>query len=227
MLHALARLASNLPPPDEAGTAEDIERQSRATLAIIIAAALAAEPAAIIPEDPGACPNCGADAASLSSPYCSPRCRDIAAFVRQLRHALEDDTIQDEEKQATLGQVLWSLLGGGYPRRQRLVLERARLQLFKRDGGKCQECGAPATTFDHVTTACNRPINLRSMCWDCTKTKQYGDKIFLSQPSTTQLMNALAARIAASPASRPCDDAETWDWRAYLAKRRCIMSPLA
>lgn len=68
--------------------------------------------------------------------------------MRQLRNALAQGA--DPERQAHLGQALWHVLGGGYPHRVTLIPERARRQVLQREEGRCQSCGAPATTFDHV-----------------------------------------------------------------------------
>ncbi|MCO5297517.1 MAG: hypothetical protein M9921_11730 [Fimbriimonadaceae bacterium] len=96
------------------------------------------------------CPNCGSRCSSTRSPYCSAHCRAEAAFVRQFRAARDQGTLADPERQAHLGQALWHLLGGGYPHRVTLIPPSAQRQVLKREEGKCQECGAPATTFDHV-----------------------------------------------------------------------------
>jgi hypothetical protein len=54
------------------------------------------------------------------------------------------------ERQIAMGETLWHVLGGGRPRRQSLALPRTRATVMKREEGKCQVCGAPATTFDHI-----------------------------------------------------------------------------
>jgi hypothetical protein len=87
---------------------------------------------------------------SARSPYCSGRCREEAAFVRQFRTNLQDDALSVEEKQVSLGQNFWHLIGGGYPLRQSICPPSALKQLFKRTNNQCEVCGAPATTFDHT-----------------------------------------------------------------------------
>lgn len=96
------------------------------------------------------CPNCGEPVASLRSPYCGDSCREEAAFVRQFRTALATGALADPEKQERLGQALWHLLGGGYPHRLPLVLPSAAKQALKRNDGRCEGCGVPASTFDHL-----------------------------------------------------------------------------
>jgi hypothetical protein len=107
----------------------------------------APEPVETTPWD---CPNCGCPTDSLKSPYCSEHCREMAAFVRQFRAAIDNGMISSPDRQAAFGQKLWSLRGGGYPRRQLMVPARVVAKVIERDGGKCRECGAPATGIDHT-----------------------------------------------------------------------------
>ena len=96
------------------------------------------------------CPNCGSPETGERSPYCTDACRAESAFVRQLRSVLANGSVFDEVRQIAFGEKLWHLLGGGYPRRQKLAFERTLATVFKRENGKCQMCGAPATTVDHL-----------------------------------------------------------------------------
>lgn len=124
---------------------------ARSVLALLVdearRAACPAEPASA---NPGTCPNCGESSASARSPYCGPGCREEAAFVRQFRTSLAQGTLGDSERQARLGQSLWHLLGGGYPHRLPLIPASASKQALKRAEGRCERCGAPASSFDHV-----------------------------------------------------------------------------
>ena len=99
---------------------------------------------------PNLCPNCASDASGVRSPYCSDQCRCEAAFVRQYRSCLESGAILNADRQIALGENLWQLLGGLYPRRQGMVLERVLKRVMKRVHGRCEKCGAPATTVDHI-----------------------------------------------------------------------------
>ena len=226
-MNGLSSFAADLPPAAEASRGEDLELRCRATLAIVIELALSSPKGKSIGRDTSLCPSCGAPSASEKSPYCGPACREEAGFVRQVRAGLADGSIFDAERQVAMGQVLWSLLGGGYPLRQSMILERSRVLVFKRSGGKCEICGAEATSIDHVKTACNRPINLRAVCEGCTRTKPFGDADFLSSHAVSRLLTELAARIAANPPLRLCDDPATWDWRAYVADRKQAKAALS
>lgn len=149
----LAPWRSQLPDPSMAAQGGDQDIRARAVLAILLDRAadpaLPALPA--LHRDPHSCPNCGVPASSEKSPYCGTACREEAAFVRQVRTLLRSELLHpDAERQASMGQVLWRVLGGGYPRRQALLPAKGVERLFAREAGKCQSCGQPATTFDHI-----------------------------------------------------------------------------
>lgn len=97
----------------------------------------------------GECPNCGCLAPSNRTPYCSDCCKSLAAFVRQFRVALANGGPSDD-RLMMFGQTFWFLIGGGRPLRVRIAPASAIKQVFKRAGGNCEECGAPATTVDNV-----------------------------------------------------------------------------
>lgn len=138
------RLAAALPTFQAAEGAED---RIRAPLTLLLDPRA---PVAPLECGSGLCPNCGSPRASPRSPYCGERCRAIAAFVRQFRHAVATEAILENERQIALGQSLWNLLGGGYPYRQSLIPARTIAKVIERDGGLCQACGAPATEVDHT-----------------------------------------------------------------------------
>lgn len=206
---------------------DDQDHRARATFNLLIERMLGLKSfPPPIEECTTACPNCGAPWTAAKSPYCSQNCREEASFIRQLRRLLTSDQAFDAEKQATQGQILWFLLGAGYPRRNALVVGRAREKLFAREEWKCQQCSGPATTFDHIGSACNRPINLRVMCDGCAKTKEFGDPRILGQASVQERLSRLAERTACPVALRPSDDPETWDWRTFLTRRSASVANL-
>jgi hypothetical protein len=191
---------------------------ARATLRLVLEPPIADLPP--IKPNPAVCPNCGQPASSTRSPYCGTDCRELAGFVRSFRSGLRDGTLSDPDKQIALGQVLWRILGGGLPFRNSLISEKDLARLYKKTDGRCEECGAPASTVDHRGSHCNRTTNLRPMCDACAITKPFGSESVLNKPSAQGLLTEMAARIASEEPLRPCDDAETWDWRAYVAARR-------
>ena len=204
-------------PPAPGLESLPIRDQARAVLSLVFEHLPAS--ADEIPEDPTTCPNCDCPAASTRSPYCGEACREEAGFVRQVRTGLREEWLRDEEKQIALGQVLWHLLGGGRPFRQSIIPESAKKRALARTGGLCASCGERATGFDHEGSGCNRDINLRPVCANCAETKPFGDPGLLARPEIQTRLRNLAARIGADAAVRVCDDAEIWDWRAYLARR--------
>lgn len=160
------------------------------------------------------CPNCGVNPCPGRSPYCSLRCREEAAFVRQFRAALRDDAILDSERQIAIGQNLWHLIGGGRPLRRSMIPARSISRVIERNNGKCTHCDHPATTVDHILSACNREINLQPVCAECSQTHEFGDRKTLS--SAAKVLTDLATRCLADSALRPCDNQDTWDWRAWI-----------
>ncbi|HEY3779729.1 MAG TPA: hypothetical protein VGL56_01505 [Fimbriimonadaceae bacterium] len=147
----LTQLHDSLPTASVAFSADTMELRARATLSLFLDSAISLKNFPTpIKADPLTCPNCGIPMDSARSPYCSGRCREEAAFVRQFRTNLQDDALSVEEKQVSLGQNFWHLIGGGYPLRQSICPPSALKQLFKRTNNQCEVCGAPATTFDHT-----------------------------------------------------------------------------
>jgi hypothetical protein len=145
-----ARLRDELP---HFGDGNEPDLQIRAVLGPLllrICARLEGEKAAPIPADPRSCPNCGRPTNSLKSPYGSEFCKSQAAFIRQFRGSMETGALFEPERQIALGQALWSLQGGGFPRRQSMVPARVIAKVIEREGGVCQLCGAPATEIDHT-----------------------------------------------------------------------------
>lgn len=214
----LEQLAASLPPSSESRVGTDIDQQSRAILSYLLEAPRVEVIA--LPADPATCPNCGTPTTSERSPYCGTQCREEAGFVRQVRSGLREGSILDPERQTALGQVLWHVLGGGYPRRQALVPERSRARVLEQANSICVECGGAATTIDHRGSGCNRAINLRAVCEACCKEKQYQDPRFTTTPAFVARLASLAARITSPTPLRCCDDAETWDWRAFINERK-------
>lgn len=211
----LERLGKELPP---FGVPDDPDVVIRSALRPLVERALGAE-GEVIPEDPATCPNCGIVTRSERSPYCGAKCREMAAFVRQFRACMADGAIFDPERQQGLGQALWSVQGGGFPRRQLMIEPKTVEKVIDKHGGVCAICGAPATAVDHVGSACNRTSNLRPVCADCNRAKGFGDR----QYSFNAIYQECATRVGSFTAIRVCDDPVGWDWRAYIARRKAAL----
>lgn len=146
----LARLSRSLPTFQD--VAEGHEAGARAALGWFLTRALAVENVQGVAAAPGTCPNCGAPHRSTKSPYCSACCKDQAGLVRQVRAGIAEGTIDDVDRQIALGEKLWRVIGGGFPRRRALLPVKGWERVLEREGRRCQQCGAPATTIDHVGT---------------------------------------------------------------------------
>lgn len=222
----LGRLRHALPPQDVWSGAADIELRARAVLRLVVEPVAGSAQTLTPDADPTGCPNCGAVVQSMRSPYCGEACREMAGFVRQFRTGLAEGWIFDSEKQVALGQVLWHVLGGGRPLRREIAPAHARKAALKRENGRCQVCGAEATTVDHIGSGCNRPINLRAVCDACCADRSFGDRTVMVLPQFQIAIAEIAVRIASPEPLRRCDDAATWNWRDYVRRRQASPNPV-
>lgn len=195
-------------------SSEDMERRAAAVLAWALENAEDANWE--FPEaDPLGCPNCGASVDRPRSPYCSDRCREIAGWVRQVRRLIAEDHAPDLARAAVLGQTLWALLGGGYPGRVAILPARSIQRVIARNEGKCESCSQPATTVDHIGTACNREFNLRPVCSGCSRTRPFGDPELTSRAHFAEWQ----VRAVSQEPLRICD-ADGWNWRELVLLRK-------
>lgn len=219
-----ARFAELLVTLPEIGASEDPETELRAVLRPIIERVVDGLPASDpIPLDHTKCPNCDASWTSTKSPYCSTHCRETAAFIRQFRTSFSDGVIFQPDRQIGMGQALWSVQGGGFPRRQQMVKPREIERVLQKADWLCWKCSQPATGVDHFGSACNRTSNLRAVCDTCNRGKGFGVAGFDPGPEVKRLYDEIAVRIAAEPPIRACDDAATWDWRGFVNLRKAAL----
>lgn len=211
----LERLRRELPP---FGAPDDPDEAIRSALRPLVERARVTENVPL-PEDPLTCPNCGSPTSSERSPYCGTKCREMAAFIRQFRACMMDGSVFDIERQKGLGQALWSVQGGGFPRRQLMIEPKIVAKVIAKQGGVCAQCGAPATEVDHVGSACNRTSNLRAVCANCNRAKGFGDANY----GFSEAYKECARRVGSYIPLHPCDDPAGWDWRAYLARRKAAL----
>ena len=197
-----------------------MEDQARGVLHLLLDSTEKSVLSEVGPVNPHLCPNCDGPVERPSSPYCCETCRDRAAFVRQFRAAIATETILDAEKQTVFGERLWWLLGGGLPMRDSRIPESAKRQVIKRSGGKCEFCPNAMTAIENFGSGCNRPLHLRAVCANCSRTKPFGDSAFWQSPAAQAILTDLRQRIHAELPLKPCDDPVHWDWRAYVARRK-------
>lgn len=167
-----------------------------------------------------ACPGCGEAVRLDRSPYCGESCREKAGFVRQCRAMIERGLPPNDDRRQMLSQVLWGMLGGGYPHRLLEIPGRTIEKVLERDEGRCYACRGPADQVEHLRTACNRPINLAAVCARCRRTCDYMDAQFLERNDVIANLRELGARSTAEQPLRRCDDPVNWDWRAFLRERK-------
>lgn len=214
-LELLVNLGTALPKFSELGPDANINAQACAVLGWVIQESLAAPECSPESQNPYNCANCKIKPGGERTPYCSEACKEETSFVRQVRCGLESGAILVPDRQVALGQSLWHILGGGYPLRRTLVSAKD-LERFLAKNPNCAYCGLFATNFDHIKTACNRPINLRAVCEGCSTTRAFGDSEYLV--TANPKVKLLAQRIRNVEPLRP-SDTTAWDWRAYLASR--------
>lgn len=203
------------------GESEDAEVELRAVLCPIVRRVVEGVPEnPQVDSNPELCPNCDAPTMSPKSPYCSAHCREMAAFIRQFRTSFADGVIFQPDRQVGMGQALWSVQGGGFPRRQQMVKPREIQRVLEKAEGLCWKCGQPATGVDHFGSACNRTSNLRAVCDACNRGNGFGVADFDPGPEVKRLYDEIALRIGSIAPIRACDDAATWDWRGFLKLRK-------
>jgi hypothetical protein len=147
----LVELGNNLATTGANVLAADIDDQARGAMLSLVEVALKVRSFPIKFESRnGECPNCGSPVISRRTPYCSEVCRCEAAFIRQFRAGLQHGSILERDRQVAFGENMWRILGGLYPRRQAMVLDRVLKRVMKRTDGMCESCGAAASTVDHI-----------------------------------------------------------------------------
>jgi hypothetical protein len=167
------------------------------------------------------CPNCSVTFEDVSSPFCSPLCRDEAKCVRYWRRCRADGRDEDPKVKEAITIKLALILGGGYDRR---LPERVRWIVIDRDDGRCQICGGPGNEIDHISGSSNDPANLRVLCDDCHNKKTVAGfrKITKeSDPEEWAKWKGLEKRALAPKPLLLCDD-ELWEsiWKDLMRERR-------
>jgi 5-methylcytosine-specific restriction endonuclease McrA len=170
------------------------------------------------PDDEPSCVNCDRPIEHPRFPYlyCSQLCRQEAKYVRYSRSVLKDGRIEQPDVQEALSIRLASILGGGYPERERHLTPEAREAAFLRDGSRCRICGAAATEIDHIGPPIggdiNHPDNLQ-LCGPCHRQKTVESFQIVTRESDPEKWawceeqkDRLMARVLAPQPMRPCDD---------------------
>ena len=175
-------------------------------------------------ELPDLCANCDAELEIDSqSLFCSEFCQQVAKFVRYARKAHGDMTRwNDREVQIALQKKMASLLGGGYPAKDRYLPREKREEVIARDEGRCRNCGKAGSEIDHVVGSSNDASNLQLLCRECHDTKTLRSYSLATKEQQVWGKNLWDTRVLASTPVRPCDDECRWEqeWRPLRIQRR-------
>ena len=174
----------------------------------------------------GICQNCDKklpwDRTLRGTLFCSEKCRQTAEIVRYGRATLRDGRYKrDPLVRETIDIRIAIILGGGYPKKARMLSREQREAIFTRDGGRCRLCGAPATDIDHISGSSSDPENLQALCKPCNMAKARAN----FRPATLEEAaegKAIWARITAKLPVRLCDDEKKWAklWRTISQEQR-------
>lgn len=175
---------------------------------------------------PFSCPNCDLSIFEAAL-FCSERCKQEAKFVRYVRNCKKDGRDRQPDIREAIQIKLASILGGGYPEKERRLPKEVREAVIDRDKGRCRQCGATGDQVDHIQGSSNDLSNLQLLCKACHNKKtiaSFGLPITpFSHPDEWDKAESLYFRIESSSPIRICDS-EEWDslWRIVLVGRRQI-----
>jgi 5-methylcytosine-specific restriction endonuclease McrA len=175
----------------------------------------------------GVCANCDSPEITLQTPlFCSQQCRQAAELVRYVRGCRRDGRDQLADVQEAMRMRLAMVLGGGYPERQRAVGAEARAEVFRRAGGRCEQCGRmldfdqsggdpdAIATIQHVHGDSNELDNLKAFCRRCNIDDARSRFVPLQTGTeAARLAAELERRWSAAEPLRLCDDDLDWKTR--------------
>lgn len=191
---------------------------------------------------PGKCANCDAPGVPEKSPlFCSSRCRDTAKLIRYVRSCREDGRWQRPDVRSAVRTRVALILGGGYRERERRVTGELRALVFRRAGGRCEECGRPLdfdgtsgdpgaiATIQHVSGGSNDLSNLRAFCGRCNVADAESHFVPVQPGSTEEKMSdEIRTRCFSLIPLRLCDDEKHWEqiWRHLQREAKDAISGL-
>lgn len=188
---------------------------------------------------PGTCANCDGTGVTQSRPlYCSEFCQQAAKLVRYVRARRRDGTAGRPDIKEAIQMRTASVLGGGYPERERRVRADVRARVFERAEGRCEECGRvlefgvgtggpdALATIQHVNGNSNSPEDLKAFCRRCNLADAQSRFVPVEPGSPPELLAiSLEIRCAAEPPLRRCDDDLNWgrEWRAMATEAKEVL----
>lgn len=192
----------------------------------------------------GACANCESPAVTVKNPlWCSSACQQAAKLVRYVRARRAQGTHQRPDIVEAIEMKMAHVLAGGYPETERRVPAAIRAEVFRRAGGRCQNCGRPLAlefstldsgalfTVQHVAGDSNSISNLQAFCRRCNMADAKANFVRI-HPSSLHAAQAaeLEARWLSPEPLRLCDDHTQWAsvWRhKKRAAREVVRSRLS
>ena len=169
------------------------------------------------------CANCDAKLEMENQTlFCGEFCRQVADFVRYSRGVTRDPArAKDPEVIEAIRVRMAIIIGGGYPTGKRHLSPEQRTAIIERDGGKCQECGAPAREIDHIAGSSADPSNLQLLCHECHMIKTKSSFVATNEMQKAWAKNLWDTRIYPQVPMRLSDDTERWgkEWRALKKER--------
>jgi 5-methylcytosine-specific restriction endonuclease McrA len=154
------------------------------------------------------------------SPFCSPKCKDIAKYVRYGRSLNGRDITEDEDYALRIKFSM--ILGGGYDVGARRIPENIRSEVVRRAKCACQKCGKPGSEIDHIRGSSHDLSNLQLLCVGCHREKtELGMRRLTGKEviEADTLYWSLQERIISDHPLQECDDELRWadEWRSYLS----------
>lgn len=157
--------------------------------------------------------------------FCSEFCSDTAKDVRYFRRCHADGRAKDPDVRRALLTRLAHHNAGGYRARTRALSPFIRIEILAENGGLCCACGIEkAVEVDHIQGSSNERSNLQGLCAKCHQRKTSSRIVISKDEGVAARQNAFLSRVAATSASRPCDDHVEWPriWRDVWARARTV-----
>lgn len=185
---------------------------------------------------PGRCANCDSPwVTEKSLLFCSPLCQQTAKVIRYVRRCRRDGRSERQDVKEAIQMRIAHVLAGGYAKNERRVRGELRAEVFRRAGGRCQECGRlldfdgttgnpdARATIQHVAGDSNELSNLKAFCMRCNLGDAQTHFVPIEPGSSQAEAVAAIRRRCFSPTPlRLCDDEERWNsiWRGLQNEAR-------
>ena len=152
-------------------------------------------------------------------PYCSPRCKSTAKYVRYHRSVLAryGDDVPDDVLEAVATKRAFALGDLGYDEVARHLRPERRAEVIARDRGRCVLCQEHGAEIDHIDGPSPELSNLRYLCKPCHHAET---RSHMSQIDTLEQFERAAelTRRVRAPTPLNLQDHIDWQqhWRAWV-----------